>query len=117
MAERVAEAKRFLDFLFDMETANLRTLLADNDASMIALSFLYVLGDVNNEGGTINRFDRDERRINRFVQCELRAGELEEGQLRTLLLWKDNFAAVGLYKNDAPIASFCTGTVNASDED
>jgi hypothetical protein len=101
MAERFVEAKRFLDFLFDMKTANLRTLLADNDASMIALSFLYVLDDVNNEGGTINRFDRDEMRINRFVQCELRAGELEEGQLRTLLLWKDNFAAVVLYEDDA----------------
>jgi hypothetical protein len=100
MAERVVEANRFVDYLFHMDTAQLRTLLAKSDVSMLALSTLYGLDDVNNEGGAIN--SNDDMRINLFVQRELRAENLEGEQLLMLLLWKENFLFFGLYDDAAP---------------
>jgi hypothetical protein len=91
-------ADRFLQFLFDMETADLRTLLATNsDVSMIALSRLYVSND-------------NEEDINRFVRGEMRAGNLGRTQLTTLLLWKDNyFVAGGFYDDDAAPEEYSQG--------
>jgi hypothetical protein len=90
MAERVADAERFLHFLFDMETSNLRTLLANNGASMIALSTLYgYASDGNNEESTVNR----------FVRGEMQARNLDMGQHLTILLWKENLVAGGLYED------------------